>query len=76
MPYRAWYERSESRHPRSARVVAFRPPYAGGLTTMFSDVIFYLMVWLIPGMALLALLLRRNPFEEGGTKSEKTDRRS
>jgi hypothetical protein len=43
---------------------------------MFSDVIFYLMVWLIPGMALLALLLRRNPFEEGGTKSEKTDRRS
>jgi hypothetical protein len=42
---------------------------------MLSDVIFYLMVWLIPSMAVLALLLRRNPFEEGGTERN-SDRRS
>jgi hypothetical protein len=42
---------------------------------MFGDVIFYFMVSLIPSMIVLALLLRRNPFEEKETaENEKNER--
>jgi hypothetical protein len=42
--------------------------------SMFEDVFFYIMVGLMPSMAVLGLLLRRNPFDQEPIAHEPDDR--